>query len=519
MATTWYFRDINAPVGPTGKASTDTDTWPAVPSDKNTAKAMSPSPGTAEHNDGANQYPSTTTSARYSLGRIFVGPPLAAQTLTGSQAGFVVACGIFESSASMNLYNRIFAYVWRSGSGNVKTIGGPVSCATEHTAKAEDVITFSGAAGDFSILANDRIVVELWSDVRNSKNTTYTATHYYDGTDNTMADGSAPTASQCGGYFYCPQTLTVNPTTKTASLDSYLQSIYAKTPGIDGVLQKLDQTKTPSIDSYLFKSLLGTLNLDAILILAATTYTKTVSLDSFLSKLGLTRDSSFDALLQKLSLTKTVSLDSFVYKILTKTLGIDAYMQKTETRGVSADSLLNKVGLTKSASIDSFLQKFGLTKNVSVDALLQKLASTTATSLDAILYVQQAGIQSLYIDGLLQKMSQTKSASIDGFTTKGFFKTPFLDSLLSKTNLSSVALDAMLRGEIDELLLNLSIDSLLLAAGRGKSLSLDAVLLPGYLSVEDTEIESITPERTFQDLTPERSFVSKTVRRTIESTS
>jgi hypothetical protein len=208
MATTWYFHDTNASVGPSAKASTDTDTWPSVPADKNTPKNMDGNAGSAEANDGSNQFPSTTTSARYALGRIFVGPPLQAQTLTGSQAGYRIGHGIYESNGQMNLYARWFVYVWRSGSGNVKTIITPTSCATEHTSKAECLSpSLTGAATNFSILENDRIVVELWFDVRNSKNNTYTATHYYDGSDNTMTDGSAPTASQCGGYFTCPQTL------------------------------------------------------------------------------------------------------------------------------------------------------------------------------------------------------------------------------------------------------------------------------------------------------------------------
>jgi hypothetical protein len=136
--------------------------------------------------------------------RIFVGPALAAQTLTGGQAGYKIGVGTKESSTSMNKYQRTFVYVWRSGSGNVKTIIAPTSCVTEHTtAERGCVITVAGAAGDFSIQENDRIVVEIWWDLRDGT-TSYTATLYWDGTTDVV---EAATTSDAAGFFYCPQTL------------------------------------------------------------------------------------------------------------------------------------------------------------------------------------------------------------------------------------------------------------------------------------------------------------------------
>src|SRR3972149_179939 len=129
MTTTYYFRSSNASTGPTGKASTDTDSFTSVPSDKNTPKDMTATAGTLETSQ-AGAY-SSASSPLYTMYRVWVGPALAAQTLTGSQAGYACAVGIKESSTNMNLFARWFVYVWRSGSGNVKTILAPTSNATE----------------------------------------------------------------------------------------------------------------------------------------------------------------------------------------------------------------------------------------------------------------------------------------------------------------------------------------------------------------------------------------------------
>jgi hypothetical protein len=210
----WYFRNTNASTGPTAKASTDTDSFPSVPADKNTPKDMIATKGSAQ-TSVAGAY---VAANLYTMARIFVGPALAAQTLTGGQAGYKVGVGTKESSTSMNKYQRTFVYVWRSGTGNVKTIVTPTSCGTEHTtAERGCVITAAGAAGDFSILANDRIVVEIWWDLRDGT-TSYTATLYYDGTTD-PADGTA--TSDAASYFYCPQTLNLYtpPTNDGLTLD------------------------------------------------------------------------------------------------------------------------------------------------------------------------------------------------------------------------------------------------------------------------------------------------------------
>jgi hypothetical protein len=114
----------------------------------------------------------------------------------------------------MNLYMRTFVYVWRSGSGNVKIILVPTSCTVEHgTSEKGCVITATGAATDFAVLDGDRIVAEIWFDIRDTT-TSYTATLYWDGTTDPV-DGT--TTSNAASYFYCPQTLNPFITAKSFS--------------------------------------------------------------------------------------------------------------------------------------------------------------------------------------------------------------------------------------------------------------------------------------------------------------
>lgn len=200
MATRYYFHATNAVDGPTAEASTDTDSTVGSPADKGTPKDMSKTAG-AGQTSVAGVY-NTAATPLYHHMRIFVGPPLqAGQAITVGQT-ITVALATQESSTSMNLRARTFAYIWRSGSGNVKTLLGPQSCDAdlEH-GTGEVECTMSGAvpAGAFSTLLNDRVVCETWADTRNTKSTNYTATHYYDGTDVTFVDGTV--TADAGSYI------------------------------------------------------------------------------------------------------------------------------------------------------------------------------------------------------------------------------------------------------------------------------------------------------------------------------
>src|SRR4030042_221236 len=126
--------------------------------------------------------------------------------------------------------------------------------------------------------------------------------------------------------------------TRTLSLDSYLKKIYNKTLSIDGLLNKIGTAQTSSFDGVLLGLIL-----------------KTLSLDGLLNKVGLTKISSLDSLLQKLGATGSTSLDSLLYKIFEKTLGVDAYLQRSSYSETDIDGLLQKLGLTQTVSLDAVL--------------------------------------------------------------------------------------------------------------------------------------------------------------------
>lgn len=214
MATKLYLLSTAADAGPTGELSTDTDSFTSSPSGKNTPLKMSTTKGSAQTSVAAVY--NSGSSPLYSMMRMFVGDPLAAQTLTGGAANYILAIAGSESSTNMNLYLRMFAYVWRSGTGNVKTVITPISNSSEFTTgETGRLITTTGASGDFSILAGDRPVLEWWWDIQNTKATNYTATGYFEGaTDPTEGTATADAAS----YFQFPQTLVFGGLDLTKSL-------------------------------------------------------------------------------------------------------------------------------------------------------------------------------------------------------------------------------------------------------------------------------------------------------------
>lgn len=205
MATKWYFRDTNASTGPTGELSTDTDNFTSVPADKNTPKDMSATIG-AGQTSSAGLY-NNAGATKLTMVRMFVSPALAAQTLSGGLT-YTIGFGRKESNTSMNMFLRYFVYVWRSG--NVKTIIVPTSDPTEEgILESGCVHDFTGEAGDYSLQDEDRIVLEAWFDLQNTKSTDYTATLYYDGTTDVLEN---TTTSDAAAYISINSDLILMPT-------------------------------------------------------------------------------------------------------------------------------------------------------------------------------------------------------------------------------------------------------------------------------------------------------------------
>lgn len=191
MATTWYFRNIqsNDPE-PSAKASTDTDTFPTVPSDKNVPYQMLSNKG-AEATSVTGSY-ATTASLSYTMMRMFVGMPLLPGSVITGGDTLTIGIGTTEGNNQMNLFHRYFVYVRSEAGTNSKTILVPTSDPTEEgTVRKTCLHTYTGAAGDYTVARGDRIVCEVWSDIRNTKNTAYAATIYFDGTVDPVEDATS----------------------------------------------------------------------------------------------------------------------------------------------------------------------------------------------------------------------------------------------------------------------------------------------------------------------------------------
>jgi hypothetical protein len=245
---------------------------------------------------------------------------------------------------------------------------------------------------------------------------------------------------------------------KTLSLDAILYALTGNTvaSSADALLQKLAQTKTVSLDGYLQEGDTKISSLDAYLVGVVL---RSVSIDAALSRIGLTVESTIDALLQGLGVTKDVSLDASVLGLVTKTLGLDAI-------------LFSETGSTRTLSVDGVLRRLGMTKDASIDSLLLKLSLSGSASVDALLYA--ARTHTLGLDGYLTKATSA-GTSIDAFVKRiGGTQTTEFEALLLRLGVIDVTLlDAFLTASFSR---NLSVDGTLLAA-LTKNVDLDAALL------------------------------------------
>jgi hypothetical protein len=163
--TTWYLSNTNASTaygttGPTAEYAGQTDTTPAVPTLKTTAKAMLESPGTAAVTVGG------VIGTGNTWYRTFVSPQLAAQTINSGMT-FRLELSATESNVSANAYTRTHVYVWRQGTGLVATLidGTAANCvtATEYgTAGSGRVCVTSATGSNVTLQAGDQIAVEVW---------------------------------------------------------------------------------------------------------------------------------------------------------------------------------------------------------------------------------------------------------------------------------------------------------------------------------------------------------------------
>ena len=360
MTTKYYFH-TTAPVGyyVTGARSTDTDSFPTEPASKYTPLCMNTWGGGTQAS-GAGGY-SSASSPLYSLGRIFVGPFLSGnQTITGGAAGYQVGVAIGESSAQMNLYHRTFAYVYRSGTGNAKTLIGPVSDATEHgTGEVGCVIYATGAATNFTTSGNDRIIVEEWFDIRNTKATTYQATFFYNGTVDVI---EATATTNAGSFIVLPTTFADTNTSQTLSQNATLKTATSQTLSQNSTLKTLTSQ---------------TLSQNAFLKAPSVTTTQTINQNATL-KTVTSRTLSENATLKTLT-SQTLSQNAFLDTTTLQTISQNATLKTVTTKTLSQNSTLKTI--TPQTILQNATLKTITTRTIDQNAALKSAVLSTSQTI------------------------------------------------------------------------------------------------------------------------------------------
>lgn len=222
---------------------------------------------------------------------------------------------------------------------------------------------------------------------------------------------------------------------------------YTKTLSLDSILQQL-KTKTLSIDSLILKTYTRNTNIDSLLL---SIKSKLLSIDAnlFYGKISTTL---LDAYLQQLDKTKLTNLDAYLSFFIEKITNIDSYLQKENISPTSIDTFLSKefqrsLGLdagifnlkTNGSQLDSMLQAI-LELTIGLDSFLQKQFTKSAV-LDAI--IEALTDRLIALDVLLIK-ENSKILSIDSLTYFLRSELSSIDSILQKTSNLYTGTDALL---------------------------------------------------------------------------
>ena len=196
-STVWYLRDQTASsqfgtTGPTAEFSLATDLVSGSPAGKSTAYAMTNDPGSSQASVVATE---TSLTAGNIWMRTYLSPELAAQTLS-SGTTFRFEAGLAESATAANMIYRGHVFLWREGTGYVSSFFDGVAataCGVEPGAansNRSQVCITTATLTDVTIEDGDQIGLEVWVNANNTASTSYTATHYLNGT-NFVGNGAA----------------------------------------------------------------------------------------------------------------------------------------------------------------------------------------------------------------------------------------------------------------------------------------------------------------------------------------
>jgi hypothetical protein len=256
------------------------------------------------------------------------------------------------------------------------------------------------------------------------------------------------------GNFRLKVNINTNNGSYNSRIDLITVTVYytpaPKTLSVDSYLNKIGNTKVLITDAYL--SLPKRLSIDSCLNTVG--LIKTPSIDSNLNKIGLTKTLSIDTYLQK-SLTKAISIDSYLKKsfeklpyidsflqrlFITNTL-LDSYLEKLYFNDISIDTILNSVGLNILNSLDSYL-KIVNNKNISIDTIIET-GSFLGEYIGLDAHILQIKEINIFIDSMLV-WCYFKQVSLDSIIFQAIEKNISLGFMSQKSFSSWSFLDALL---------------------------------------------------------------------------
>lgn len=191
MTQRFYFHDAVTTVGGTLPSGAQLGITPNVEATgATTLRSMDGTPGSSQTSASLATAASTLTSGNTNLFRMFVSPPLAAQTIAASQT-ITMSVGGSESNGASNMFTAgsLRAYFWRPGTGAVVTgqwndsgstafqpvLNEPGGSQTHCTGTMSSTLERTLQNGDV-------LVVELYSRQAQAMAVSYTNTVFYDGT-------------------------------------------------------------------------------------------------------------------------------------------------------------------------------------------------------------------------------------------------------------------------------------------------------------------------------------------------
>ena len=265
MATRLYFHAAATTVSgtlPSGENSGATADWTATGA--TTLRTMNTTIGTGQTSHSGST--KNTTALQSGLLGIFVSPPLVGSgTVGGTGKTVALSTAAMESNVNANFIpDFLNLYVWRPSTGAYigLVVDNRLTGGLEPTAASSEQSVYSTQTNTTSVSYQDGdvLVAEVWYQVTQSMNSSYTATFYYDGTtvtanNNTVVSNHASFVEVFESLTFAqslaPSLVTNTPTFFSASVTpgamTLAPSLVTNTSSFHAPAVSQVQTLTPSL--------------------------------------------------------------------------------------------------------------------------------------------------------------------------------------------------------------------------------------------------------------------------------